>query len=250
MTTRLRQAAFAAAALGLCLGGAAAFERGALWQTVRACTLAQQSLGLAFPCLSVAADSVVIRAPLERSHVIVVPTRQISGIEHPALLQPGAGAYWRAAWEARAAAAGAVPGAALQSIGIAANARAARSQDQFHIHADCVGERVRADLAAHAAAIGPEWRLLPFAIDGRRYYGRSFAPAQLPGVNPLSDLVEALPALRAKLATTGLALIPTGGAGGVLLANVGARVAMEDLLDHSCGGAAHAAGLAAQGAPV
>jgi CDP-diacylglycerol pyrophosphatase len=43
----------------------------------------------------------VLRAPSSATHVIVVPTALISGIESPALLRENAPNYWEAAWDAR-----------------------------------------------------------------------------------------------------------------------------------------------------
>jgi CDP-diacylglycerol pyrophosphatase len=43
----------------------------------------------------------VLQAPSSATHVIVVPTALISGIESPALLRENAPNYWEAAWDAR-----------------------------------------------------------------------------------------------------------------------------------------------------
>jgi CDP-diacylglycerol pyrophosphatase len=43
----------------------------------------------------------VLQTPSSATHVIVVPTTRISGIENPALLRENAPNYWEAAWDAR-----------------------------------------------------------------------------------------------------------------------------------------------------
>lgn len=233
-------------ALVLCATGAFAFwDRNALWRTVQSCKVDLKTLGLAFPCLHVASDpdksesTVVIRAPLEQTHIIVVPTHRVPGLESPVLLRPESGAYWRAAWDARHYVASAHPRPLrLADIGIAANSQETRSQDQFHIHADCVSSRVRADLSAHAGGIGPAWKLLPFTVAGHRYYGRQIAAAQLAAFNPLGSLVDAIPALRERMDVTGFAILPAQSPDAqlTLLANASPQVAMEDVLDHACRG--------------
>lgn len=241
-----RLAAVLTLALACGATGAAAFwDRNALWRTVQSCKVDLKTLGLAFPCLDVAPDpdksesTVVIRAPMEQTHIIVVPTHRVPGLESPVLLRPEAGAYWRAAWDARHYVASAHPRPLrLNDIGIAANSQETRSQDQFHIHADCVSSRVRADLSAHPGGIGPAWKLLTFTVAGQRYYGRQIAAAQLALSNPLGSLVEAIPALRQRMDVTGFAILPAPSPDAplTLLANASPQVAMEGVLDHACRG--------------
>jgi CDP-diacylglycerol pyrophosphatase len=79
-----------------------------LWAVIHdICVPAYQSIGVGFPCAEVSiADGLergfaVLRAPSSATHVIVVPTALISGIESPALLRENAPNYWEAAWDAR-----------------------------------------------------------------------------------------------------------------------------------------------------
>jgi CDP-diacylglycerol pyrophosphatase len=71
------------------------------------CLPAFQSIGVAFPCADInIADGLdrgfaVVQAPSSETHVIVVPTTRIPGIESPALLSENARNYWEAAWDAR-----------------------------------------------------------------------------------------------------------------------------------------------------
>ena len=85
----------------------AGLDRDALWLVVRSCVLAKRTTGLAIPCLEANlgegsdAGFVVLRPPLRPTHILVVPTDRIVGIESPVLQRPEAGAYWRAALNAR-----------------------------------------------------------------------------------------------------------------------------------------------------
>jgi CDP-diacylglycerol pyrophosphatase len=104
----LRKVTSFAATMGLILAtianlphSASAANRGGLWAVVHdICVPAYQSIGVGFPCAEVSiADGLergfaVLRAPSSATHVIVVPTALISGIESPALLRENAPNYW------------------------------------------------------------------------------------------------------------------------------------------------------------
>jgi CDP-diacylglycerol pyrophosphatase len=93
----LRKVTGFAATMGLILAtianlphSASAANRGGLWVVVLdICVPAYQSIGVGFPCAEVSiADGLergfaVLRAPSSATHVIVVPTALISGIESP-----------------------------------------------------------------------------------------------------------------------------------------------------------------------
>src|SRR5262245_8830503 len=86
------------AALGLAAAAASqphsvpAANRDELWFVVHdMCLPVYHSVGVAFPCLEINIDNgpdrgfAVLQAPLSATHVIVVPTARISGIESPNL---------------------------------------------------------------------------------------------------------------------------------------------------------------------
>jgi CDP-diacylglycerol pyrophosphatase len=60
-----------------------AADRDILWQVVQACVANHRVTGAAFSCLQVKEDSgsangfVTLRAPLERTHIAIVPTARI-----------------------------------------------------------------------------------------------------------------------------------------------------------------------------
>src|ERR1700680_2993287 len=103
----LRKVTRCAATMGLILAtianlphSASAANRGGLWAVVHdICVPAYQTIGVGFPCAEVSiADGLergfaVLRAPSSATHVIVVPTTLISGIESPALLRENAPNY-------------------------------------------------------------------------------------------------------------------------------------------------------------
>ena len=78
------------------------------------------------------------------TQVLVIPTTRVTGIESPALLDPAAPNYWADAWQARhdveQFAHREIP---REDIALAVNSGYARSQDQLHIHVDCIRPDVR-----------------------------------------------------------------------------------------------------------
>ena len=85
-----------------------AANRSGLWVVVHdICLPAYRGIGVAFPCAEVNIANgldrgfAVLHEPWSATHVIVVPTTRISGIENPVLLRENAPNYWEAAWDAR-----------------------------------------------------------------------------------------------------------------------------------------------------
>jgi CDP-diacylglycerol pyrophosphatase len=251
VTLRSRLARLGCALLILAaVSGAAAgeaFNREALWLVVRSCVIAKVSLGTALPCLEIDVNQgtgsgvAVLRVPLASTHLLVVPLRQISGLESPALQSPDSGRYWQAAWEARHFILEDFPKARVSgAIGLAANSKFVRSQDQFHIHVDCVQGSVERILSLKDAAFDRNWRMLPFPIEGRRYYGRKIAMADLVHTNLIGSLLKEQPAALDTLPELTMAVIGMPASGGETVFYALASQAREPnrgaemLLDHTC----------------
>ena len=164
-----------AATMGLILATVAglphsisAANRSGLWIVVHdICLPAYQGIGVAFPCAEVNIANgldrgfAVLRAPSSSTHVIVVPTALISGIESPALLRENAPNYWEAAWEARRfVEEGARRQLPRDKIGMAINSAVSRSQDQLHIHVACIVPKVAEFVRRHQAEIHEAWSFL------------------------------------------------------------------------------------------
>src|SRR5215217_6309045 len=82
------------------------FASDALWTVVRTCQSAMASVGLTFPCLEIrgSADGysvALLRPPLPRKHLLVVPLTRIVGIESPELRGRAGGAHLSLAWGTR-----------------------------------------------------------------------------------------------------------------------------------------------------
>lgn len=180
---------------------------------------------------------------------LLVPIRRLTGIEDPRLLGPGVPNFWAEAWAARRyvirRAGGRLP---REDVGLAINGLAGRTQDQLHIHVNCVRTDVRDALAAASGAIGARWSSLQ--LRDHSYSVRSLGEAELAGHDPFRLLAADGPAGRTPLADQTMALIGRAAAPGAppslfLLAAAASRANhghAEELLDHDCKAAKDVAG--------
>jgi CDP-diacylglycerol pyrophosphatase len=175
---------------------------------------------------------------------LVIPTDRIAGIEAPVLEEPGSPNYWEAAWEARQfmaeSLAKPVP---RDDVGLAINSQNGRTQNQLHIHVDCVNADVIGALHANQDAITASWAAFPVRLAGHPYVAMRIEATDLASVNPFRLLADGIPAARADMGDETIVAIATtfadGRDGFVLLADradlaSGDRGSGEELLDHGC----------------
>jgi CDP-diacylglycerol pyrophosphatase len=126
---------------------------------------------------------------------------------------------------------------------LAINSAFGRSQDQLHIHVDCVLPEVKAALEAHADEIGASWAPLGIALAGKYYRALRLDGEDLGERDPFKLLAQGSPEARADMARQTLAAVGVrssdGRPGFILLAATGDTPgnpdgASEALLDHSC----------------
>lgn len=124
---------------------------------------------------------------------LLIPTARIPGIEDPGLRAPDAPDYFAEAWQARAFVE-ARAGRRLPRdwISLAVNSAVARTQDQLHIHIDCLGPDVHEVLAKYAGQIGSSWSPLPTPLAGHRYDAVAIG-GDLASVNPFLLAAEDSP---------------------------------------------------------
>jgi CDP-diacylglycerol pyrophosphatase len=246
-----RGVAGALAVLCLVAGGAArAADPSALWRIVHErCVPNEIRHRDPAPCALVDLSQgttrgyVVFKDRVGATQFLVLPTARIPGIESPLLLAPGAPDYLQDAWAARRFVEARAPAPLTRAdLSLAVNSVFGRSQNQLHIHIDCLRPEVRAALARHLAGIGDRWRPFPVPLAGHRYIARRLLRPDLAGVNPFLLLAEAAPAVRAHMGDYTLVVAGVsfaGRPGFVLLAdradpargNFGNG---ESLQDHSC----------------
>jgi len=233
----------AAAALPL----AAVADPDALWKIVHdQCVPDQLRHHDPAPCTrvslyrGVARGHVVLKDRNGATQFLLIPTARVTGIESPALLAPGAPNYWAPAWEARRyvfrRARRTLP---RDVISLAINSAQGRSQNQLHIHVDCVRPDVRDYLAAHAAELPPHWSDWTVHFNGHRYWAMRLDRADLRGVDLFHLLVRQIPAARADMGDWTLVVVglaPTGFAvfAGHVDLLTGDRASGEELQDHGC----------------
>ena len=223
-------------------------DRGLLWRVVQLCAANARLTGGSFPCLdvSLAGGFAVVRAPLDTTHVVVVPTVRLPGIEAASLQASDSANYFADAWGARHFVEDRAPRRLERSdIGLAINSLPGRSQDQLHIHVDCLARTAREALKTHAADIGSTWSRLRFELHGERYWALRVASADLAGVNVFRLAAEGLHVTEADLARMTIVVAGTrsdqGRDGFYLLATLATSSRRMDghgefLLDNSCTG--------------
>ena len=248
MRTPWGQAAIIVAILAMsATSPAQAAHPNALWRVVHdLCVPDKKVSGLAAPCMAVdlAHGHAIVTDPGHRTQVLFVPTTRISGIESARLLAAASPNYWQAAWQARWAFERRL-GRNLprEDIALAVNSRSGRTQEQLHIHIDCVRADVRRALQNHEGEIGAAWADLPVDLAGHRYRVRRLKSADLGARDPFKLLADD-PKAAADMGRQTLVMVGAtfedGSPGFVLLSDRadlarGDKAAGEDLLDHACG---------------
>lgn len=221
--------------------------RGALWRVEQTCMLNQRATGSPFPCLEVneAGGYAVLRAPFRQTHIVTMPTARVTGVEDPVLAGSDHHNYFEDAWNARHYVEAELKEKVDRTaLGLAVNSTVTRSQDQLHIHVDCVDPRVRDAVAARLANLPTTgWAPDAFRFHDQSYAARRVEQADLRGVDPFL-LVREIPAVRQHPARTVIAVLgarmPDGKDGFVILAGQSdphrstSQSTSEDLLDHKC----------------
>jgi CDP-diacylglycerol pyrophosphatase len=218
--------------------------RDVLWAALQGCVLAKKAAGRSFPCLAVdlgeagRPGTAVLRAPGQPTHTVVMPTDTVSGIEAAVLKGPSGAAYWRAALAARHYVSDALQGRLpVGAVGLEVNSVGGRSQDQLHIHLDCLRPRVMAALRAHGAAVGPDWSPFPVMLEEERYMALRVPAAAADAFNPFAALAQ-VPGWRSGLHDASFAAVAADPddprSGMIILAYRAPDASAEDLMDHGC----------------
>lgn len=218
----------------------------ALWQIVHdQCIPDQETHGSPAPCASVdlVGGTVVLKDRKGATQYLLIPTARITGIEDPAILDPHARNYFAAAWaahgllEQRA-------GRPLSrtEVGLAINSKYGRSQNQLHIHIDCLRTDVIAALREHGPSLTTNWSPFPVPLAGAPYLARLVDSPDLTDTNPFTLLANEVPGAGAEMGDWTLVAVGfeiAGAPGFILLAGkadlaTAERANGEALLDHDC----------------
>jgi CDP-diacylglycerol pyrophosphatase len=255
MPARLRNAIAVASTLlvSSCLIAVAAraADPNALWNIVHGqCVPEQRAHGDPSPCVKVdlsggeAAGFAVLKDRRGATQVLLIPTRHLSGIESRALLARDATNYFAAAWAERDRVAWKLlRPMPRETLSLAINSDVGRSQNQLHIHIDCVRADVRDALWRERSAIGRRWAPLPAPLAGHRYRAMRLDGEQLDDRNPFKLLARGVPGAAADMGHHTLVVVgmwyEDGGPGFVILDDHADlahrdRASGEDLQDHDC----------------
>jgi CDP-diacylglycerol pyrophosphatase len=168
------------------------------------------------------------------AHYLLIPTQTMRGVEGDELLDPDLPNYFAEAWRARDVITKFVGHPVLRTaVGLAVNNAHSRTQDQFHIHIDCLRQDVVDSLRAAAEHVGPAWG--PINVVGSTYQAMRIEAVSLDGSSPF-DLVSQLgPEVRHHLGDYTVVVAGMqykSGAGFMLLTGTGPTG--ELLLDSAC----------------
>ena len=214
----------------------------ALWRIVHdRCVPDQASRGDPAPCVLVDLTQgwAVFKDAVGNTQFLLLATDRITGVEDPLVLAPRAPNYWEAAWQARRF----VMQRASRSLSddqlaLAINSRPGRSQNQLHIHVDCVRPDVRDALRLMQSQITSTW--IRTRIAGEEYKIRQIGTEDLHDKNLFALVAEQLePGQEMDLETIVLVGATSHDEGGfdLLVGRAGTggnRGSGEALQDHGC----------------
>jgi len=193
------------------------------------------------PCLSVnTAEHYAMLKDLNGiAQFLLIPTDKITGIESPDLLNPATHNFFADAWAEQGDVDSRLPHAIPRDgLSLAVNAQQARSQNQLHIHIDCLSTDARAVLKADADRVGTDWAPLPDAIAGHQFTAIRVKGETLGDFNPFLALAKTLKDPAKDMRGHNLVVVGANfaeGPGFIVLTDV-AKPGMggEDVQDHSC----------------
>ena len=95
------------------------------------------------PAASASEDVAILKDLIGVAQMLAIPTRKITGIEDPQMLAPDAPPVFADGWKAKTLVEARLGGRTLprEAVALAINSQYARSQEQLHVHVDCVPPR-------------------------------------------------------------------------------------------------------------
>jgi CDP-diacylglycerol pyrophosphatase len=168
------------------------------------------------------------------AHYLLIPTQTMRGMDSDELLDPDLPNYFAEAWRARDVITKFVGHPVVRTaIGLAVNNVHSRTQDQFHIHIDCLRQDVVASLRTAAEHVGDSWT--PIDVAGSTYQAMRIEAVSLDGASPFDLVAKLSPEARHHLGDYTVVVAGMqfkSGAGFILLTGTGPTG--ELLMDSSC----------------
>jgi len=212
----------------------------ALWKIVH-----EKCVVATAPCVKVNAGEhyALLKDQRGVAQHLLIPTDKITGIESPALLLSSTPNFLADAWKERAAVDAKLPHALPRdAVSLAVNAENARSQNQLHIHIDCLSTDAHAALAKVADTIGTDWAPLPIEIAGHHFQAMRFEGEDFGNYNPFLALAKTLKDPQTEMSARNLVVVGatfSHGPGFIVLSDIAPPAVIghaggEDVQDHSC----------------
>jgi CDP-diacylglycerol pyrophosphatase len=229
-----------------------------LWKIVHeSCTVNMQLSHNPAPCVSIdltggeAKGFAILKDKVGNTQYLVIPTEKITGIESPAVWANGATNYFATAWMTIDLVDQREHRTLLRTdFALAINSISGRTQDQLHIHVDCIQPNVRSALEQVGPEIGTSWHTLPVKLLGHQYDAMWLPGPTLGQRNPFQLLADSLPNPAQQMGGHTLVLVGAernGQEGFILLDGKAPALAIaisswvklgfgsgEELEDHSC----------------
>ena len=218
-------------------------DSNALWKIVHGkCTADIRDHGLPAPCAVVSDKGryAILKDRDGATQFLLIPTDKVTGIEDPAILKPDAPNYFDEAWANRHFVEDRLhKKLPREDIALAINSAYGRSQNQLHIHIDCVRPDVAAALKAHEGEIGlfPD-KTITLVLAGHSYRVGRIVGDSLARSNPFALIAAAGTMAAQTIVVTGAHF--RDGRDGFYLLNDHAgllppdHASGEELEDHSC----------------
>lgn len=147
------------------------FDSNGLWKVVGdQCVPNARDKGQPGPCTTVDFQKryAVLKDISGRAQYLLIPTDRVSGIESPDILYAGSPEYWAGAWSAgRYVDDKLKMTLAPTQLGLEINSSQQRSQNQLHIHVDCMRNDIADALAPYRHDAPGSWRWA--TLDGKHY---------------------------------------------------------------------------------
>ena len=177
----------------------------------------------------------ILAHPDGGAHYLLIPTQTLAGADSAELLDPNLPNYFAEAWRARDLLSKFVGhDVPATDVGLVVGTAATRTQDQFHIHIECLRPEVVESLKS--AALSEAWKAL--SVAGIPFQARSLSLQGLQISNPFELVAEMSEDARRHLGSytvvlagvqsrsgPGFALLAGSGASGDLLLDSGCTVA-------------------------
>ncbi len=175
---------------------ATAADPDALWKIVsQRCVPGERDRHDPAPCVSVdePGGDAVLKDITGRTQYLLIPTAKITGIESPAILAEGAPNFFAEAWAVTKLSRDR-SGHALtrRDFALAINSERGRSQNQLHIHVDCIRPDIRAALDRASSRLSRHWQPLGERLRLHRYRALWIDGDTLGDTNPFRLLSASL----------------------------------------------------------